>query len=142
MPILPSFPLAGFILFAFAASHAGAQARIVPLNPGPNFESVQTASLIHDTVDSSGNTARNPTAPDATAPDSQSALPNAPAQNDEDICGITHVGRCLKDLGQDEVGIYTSPLRVKPKDAYWLAPLGAATGLAFPMTPMPSKRQG
>lgn len=47
------------------------------------------------------------------------------------ICGITHLGRCIKDLGQDEKGIFTSPLRLKPKDGYWLAPLGAATGLAF-----------
>ena len=47
------------------------------------------------------------------------------------ICGITRLGRCIKDLGQDEKGIFTSPLRLKPKDGYWLAPLGAATGLAF-----------
>lgn len=47
------------------------------------------------------------------------------------ICGIAHLGRCIQDLAEDEKGIFTSPLRVQPKDAYWLAPLGAATGLAF-----------
>lgn len=50
---------------------------------------------------------------------------------DQTICGITHIGRCIKDLAEDDKGIFTSPLRVRTKDAYWLAPLGAATGLAF-----------
>ncbi|MGC2548032.1 MAG: phosphatase PAP2 family protein, partial [Silvibacterium sp.] len=104
---------------------------MVPASPGPDFKSVQSASLIHSRADLSEKADWDSAGRDEIAPDSQSALPNAPAQNDEEICGITHVGRCLKDLGQDEVGIFTSPLRVKPKDAYWLAPLGAATGLAF-----------
>lgn len=47
------------------------------------------------------------------------------------ICGITHIGRCIKDLAQDDKGIFTSPARVRRKDASWLLPLGAATGLAF-----------
>jgi membrane-associated phospholipid phosphatase len=47
------------------------------------------------------------------------------------ICGITHLGSCIRDLAQDEKGIFTSPFRLQPKDAYWLMPLGAATGLAF-----------
>lgn len=34
-------------------------------------------------------------------------------------------------MAEDDKGIFTSPLRSKPKDAYWLIPLGAATGLAF-----------
>jgi membrane-associated phospholipid phosphatase len=51
--------------------------------------------------------------------------------NDQTICGITHIGRCIKDLAEDDKGIFTSPLRVRTKDAYWIAPLGAATGLAF-----------
>jgi PAP2 superfamily len=55
----------------------------------------------------------------------------AGAESDGEICGITHLGRCIKDLGQDDKEIFTSPLRVKAKDGYWLAPLGAATGLAF-----------
>ena len=49
----------------------------------------------------------------------------------EPICGITQLGRCIRDLGEDEKGIFTSPLRVQSKDAYWLMPLGAATGFAF-----------
>ncbi len=49
----------------------------------------------------------------------------------EPICGITQIGRCIRDLGEDEKGIFTSPFRAQPKDAYWLMPLGAATGFAF-----------
>jgi hypothetical protein len=66
--------------------------------------------------------------------DVSSPLPTAPyagASGGEVICGIRHLGRCIDDLGEDEKGIFTSPLRLKSKDAYWLAPLGTATGLAF-----------
>ena len=59
------------------------------------------------------------------------ATPNPVIQSGKPICGITHLGRCIQDLGEDEKGIFTSPLRLQPKDSYWLAPLGAATGLAF-----------
>jgi hypothetical protein len=47
------------------------------------------------------------------------------------VCGISHVGQCLKDLGHDQAGIWTSPLRIKPKDAFWLVPFAAATGVAL-----------
>ena len=58
-------------------------------------------------------------------------LPTASkAASGQTICGITHLGRCIGDLAQDDRGIFTSPLRVKPKDAYWMMPIGAATGLA------------
>src|SRR5439155_23477074 len=30
------------------------------------------------------------------------------------ICGVTHLGQCLKDIGQDQAGIWTSPLRIAP----------------------------
>jgi len=47
------------------------------------------------------------------------------------ICGIHHVGQCLKDLGHDQAGIWTSPLRIRANDAYWLVPFAAATGVAL-----------
>lgn len=59
------------------------------------------------------------------------ASPNIVDPNEDSICGITHLVRCIEDLAEDDKGIFTSPLRSKPKDAYWLIPLGAATGLAF-----------
>lgn len=127
MPMRLSSPLAGFLLFAFAASHSQAQARALPSNPDPNPALMQSASLTHNAIDSTGET----TTPGSSTPDIDRATPEAPVQSDEDICGITHLGHCIGDLGQDEVGIFTSPLRLQPKDAYWLAPLGAATGLAF-----------
>src|SRR5215831_5530082 len=66
-----------------------------------------------------------------TAPDHNE--PQGVAQNlsQGPICGITHVGQCLKDLGHDQAGIWTSPLRISPKDAIWLVPFGAATGVAL-----------
>src|ERR1700751_2659245 len=67
----------------------------------------------------------------ATAPDTRDTSTTAPKTSDQPICGINHLGRCIQDLAEDEKGVFTSPFRVQPKDAFWLAPLGAATGLAF-----------
>ncbi len=47
------------------------------------------------------------------------------------ICGVTHLGQCLKDIGHDQAGIWTSPLRVSPRDAFWLVPFAAGTGVAL-----------
>ena len=126
-----SCSLAGFILFAFAASHAQAQTLSLPLNPVPNLQSAQSANLVHDNLASGGNTAGNPTMLGAFGADASPAAPNAIVHNGDPICGITHLVRCIQDLGEDDKGIFTSPLRVQMKDTYWLAPLGAATGLAF-----------
>jgi hypothetical protein len=59
--------------------------------------------------------------------------PQGSVQNSSEapICGITHVGQCLKDLGHDQAGIWTSPLRISPKDSIWLAPFAAGTGVAL-----------
>src|SRR5260370_8090474 len=48
-----------------------------------------------------------------------------------EICGVRHLGQCLKDIGHDQVGIWTSPLRVSPKDAFWLVPFAAGTAVAL-----------
>lgn len=47
------------------------------------------------------------------------------------VCGLTHLGRCLKDVAQDQAGIWTSPLRIKSSDALWLVPFAGATGVAL-----------
>ena len=47
------------------------------------------------------------------------------------ICGVEHLGQCLKDIGHDQTGIWTSPLRMRPRDAFWLIPFAAGTGIAL-----------
>lgn len=47
------------------------------------------------------------------------------------ICGVGHLGQCLKDIGHDQAGIWTSPLRIAPRDAFWLVPFAAGTGVAL-----------
>src|SRR6266852_2807493 len=47
------------------------------------------------------------------------------------ICGVTHLGQCLKDIGHDQAGIWTSPLHIAPGDAIWLLPFAGATGVAI-----------
>src|SRR5258708_3128766 len=47
------------------------------------------------------------------------------------ICGVTHLGECLKDIGHDQAGIWTSPLHIAPRDAIWLVPFAAGTAVAL-----------
>jgi len=65
--------------------------------------------------------------PDAFGAGTAPNVPNAIVQNDKPICGVTHLVRCVQDLGENDKGIFTSPLHLQPKDVYWLAPLGAAS---------------
>jgi membrane-associated phospholipid phosphatase len=118
-----SFPLVAILLFAF--SYTQAQSGALPANPDPNLQPSQSASLNESDFDPIQNSVSSST---SGAP---ASMTNPSMSSGEVICGITHLGRCIQDLGEDEKGIFTSPLRLQPKDAYWLAPLGAATGLAF-----------
>lgn len=113
----PRFVVTGFLVLSFAAAQVWAQtaysspntrADVASAEPIPNEPSVGTRQT------STGGAAANTTAPAG-----------------EPICGITHLGTCIRNLGEDDVGIFTSPLRLQRKDAYWLAPLGASTGLLF-----------
>jgi membrane-associated phospholipid phosphatase len=148
MPMRQAFAISGFLLCVFAGIQTHAQADIVPVNPGShavlersNFVlqgSRETAAvMLPDAPDAE-------IAPDAVRPAETNIVtfgPETAAAADigvtktspagEPICGIMHLGRCVEDYGQDQVGIWTSPFRVQPRDAYWLAPVGAATGLAF-----------
>lgn len=101
--------LAASILFTLTASHVFAQSSTIP---DKEMNGQGTGS-------------------DVSLPSTQPMAGNAALSKGDPICGITHLVRCIQDLGEDEKGIFTSPLRVHPKDAYWLMPLGAATGLAF-----------
>ncbi|MBW4026928.1 phosphatase PAP2 family protein [Acidipila rosea] len=46
-------------------------------------------------------------------------------------CGITALVTCAKMIGQDQLGIVTSPLRTTPKDLLWIVPFGVAMGLGL-----------
>jgi membrane-associated phospholipid phosphatase len=101
--------LMGCIFFALSASQTFAQSSVSP----------------DVTVD-------GPTrAGDVSSQNSGPSPQHAANSIGDPICGITHLVRCIQDLGEDEKGVFSSPLRAHQKDAYWLMPLGAATGLAF-----------
>jgi membrane-associated phospholipid phosphatase len=57
--------------------------------------------------------------------------PPAASTNTPETCGFKHLQKCLLDLAHDQAGIWTSPLRIKPKDAVWLVPFAGATGAAI-----------
>jgi hypothetical protein len=92
------------------------------------FSPLSTIAQTEDSTDVTTTTAQSTC---TTVPDHNE--PQGAGQNSSQapICGITHVGQCLKDFGHDQAGIWTSPLRISPKDAIWLVPFAAATGVAL-----------
>lgn len=82
--------------------------------------SVATAGLISalSTSDSSD--------PTGGAPDPSAGLNPGPTG-----CDISQLKACLKDFFGDQAGIWTSPLRLHPRDALWLLPLAGATAVSL-----------
>jgi hypothetical protein len=72
-----------------------------------------------ETTDSSGEQAQEAQSVSGTSPPSEQAPENRQQPSTQSvICGVTHLGQCLKDTAHDQAGIWTSPLRIAPKDAY------------------------
>jgi membrane-associated phospholipid phosphatase len=55
----------------------------------------------------------------------------AQTEQNSDECTLHTIKPCVVHVGQDEVGIITSPSRISAKDLLWIAPFGVATGLAI-----------
>ncbi len=120
----------GFLLCGFGLISATAQAQVgihAAIPATPQLVAANSASSL------SGLFALPATWSEVSSPEdagAQSAAPAQPAPGTV-LCGITHLVRCVEDLGEDDKGIFTSPLRLKPRDAEWLLPLGAAVGLGI-----------
>lgn len=56
----------------------------------------------------------------------ESSLPDAPQPSQKEI-----ILGMPKNIFQDQVGIWTSTARIRPKDFVWLAPLAVATGVSI-----------
>src|SRR5882724_7565347 len=85
------------------------------------------------TAESSDEQARETRSVSGTSqpPDQGSEDQQQPPDPQSVICGVTHLGQCLKDIGHDQAGIWTSPLRIAPRDPIWLVPFAAGTGVAL-----------
>ena len=88
--------------------------------------------LFGQTADSSDEQAQEAQSVSATSSSSDQASEDPrQASTQSIICGVTHLGQCLKDIGHDQAGIWTSPLRISSRDALWLVPFAAGTGVAL-----------
>jgi hypothetical protein len=88
--------------------------------------------LFGQTADSSDEQAQEAQSISATSSSSDQASEGQQQPSTQPaICGVTHLGQCLKDIGHDQTGIWTSPLRIQPRDAFWLVPFAAGTGVAL-----------
>jgi len=84
------------------------------------------------TIESSGEQKREAQSISGSSPSSdQPSEDRQQPSTQSAICGVKHLGQCLKDIGHDQAGIWTSPLRIRPKDAFWLVPFAAGTGVAL-----------
>ena len=68
---------------------------------------------------------------DGALPASAAPTGSEQASAQPTICGPAHLGRCLKDIAQDQAGIWTSPLRIQSRDLFWLVPFASATAVAI-----------
>jgi membrane-associated phospholipid phosphatase len=92
-------------------------------SPAPTFA---------QTTDSSGDQSQETQAASGSSASSDQASEDRQQPSTQPtICGVTHLGQCLKDIGHDQAGIWTSPLRVQTKDVFWLVPFAAGTGVAL-----------
>jgi membrane-associated phospholipid phosphatase len=88
--------------------------------------------LFGQTADSSDEQAQEAQSVSATSQSSDQVSEDQQQPSTQPvICGVAHLGQCLKDIGHDQAGIWTSPLRVSPRDAFWLVPFAAGTGVAL-----------
>src|SRR2546428_6857486 len=88
--------------------------------------------LFGQTADSSDEQAQEAQSVSATSSSSDQASEDPrQASTQSIICGVTHLGQCLKDIGHDQAGIWTSPLRISSREALWLVPFAAGTGVAL-----------
>jgi membrane-associated phospholipid phosphatase len=91
-----------------------------------------SAPAFAQTTESSGEQTQEAQSASGTSPSSDQATEKQQQPSTESvICGVKHLGQCLKDIGHDQVGIWTSPLRIQPRDAFWLVPFAAGTGVAL-----------
>jgi membrane-associated phospholipid phosphatase len=66
--------------------------------------------------------------PDGTASDPQQT---STSNSDPDRCDVSQLRTCLRDFFHDQAGIWTSPIRLQPRDALWLLPLAGATAVSL-----------
>jgi membrane-associated phospholipid phosphatase len=84
------------------------------------------------TTDLSGEQAQEAQLVSGTSPSSDQASKEQQQPSTQFvICGVAHLGQCLRDIGHDQVGIWTSPLHIAPRDVIWLVPFAGATGVAL-----------
>lgn len=61
------------------------------------------------------------------SPDLANPIDN-PSSTSSPQCSIRRLGRCIKNVAADQLGIWTSPFRIDRYDAIWLLPFSVAVG--------------
>lgn len=67
---------------------------------------------------------------------------NSSVSKEKPECSAEHLDRCFVDVAKDQVGIWTSPLRMRKADAIWFIPFAGATAAAIYYDPEAMKHIG
>lgn len=116
-------------IFLAASPGVFAQAGAPKTDTGIAATAADSASASRD--DATGSASLLGAKSDDERPQDQDTEPPAAKPR----CDITEVGTCFHDVLHDQAGIWTSPFRLKPHDALWLVPLGAAIGVSMHYDP-------
>ncbi len=122
--------LALVALSASLLAHAQSASDSAPSSPTQSSSADGVTMAMNAALLSNLSAAPDPAASDPATSASPQTTPQQPAATGV-LCGITHLARCIEDLGQDEKGIFTSPARLRRRDLKWILPVGAAFGLAM-----------
>lgn len=111
------------VLIAIAATFLGWQLA--------SAQDLQQAATSKETASPSAAAAEGSVADLAADPTADPQQPPNPGAYKPKRCDILQPDTCLHDFLHDQAGIWTSPLRLHPRDTLWLLPLAAATAVSL-----------
>ena len=103
---------------------------IILLLSGP-VAKAQSATQDTSTREAKASVASLDAGPTTEPSSLQDPQKRAKNQKPPDQCGVTSARQCVKDFLNDQKGMWTSPLHIKPKDAEWLLPIAAVTAVSI-----------
>jgi membrane-associated phospholipid phosphatase len=57
--------------------------------------------------------------------------PSGSIKSGQSLCDVKQLKACLREVGSDQIGIWTSPFHLHFRDALWLLPLAGATAVSL-----------
>lgn len=115
------------VFFLFPSLVARAQTASSSYSSSLNAPSLNAPSLNAGSSNAPSNSPSNSIFGASPVPPPAEDTPSAAS----DTCSLKHLGKCVEDVGHDQIGIWTSPFHAELRDAEWILPLAGATAVAI-----------